>query len=141
MLLQNFEDIITRSQSQQHCLLVHKPILTPLLRLLQWCRKSAEERRFQLSSVDKYFVQLVSAGSYNDKNGHGLILNWSKLNQICMKMAEDSTLLHFFFIPKERRSPPSREADAEQQPFLVFSLLIPYLYSAGDIGQMARDAL
>lgn len=28
-----------------------------------------------------------------------------------------------------------------QQPFLVFSLLIPYLYSPDDVGQLARDAV
>lgn len=60
MLLQIYEDLVIRTQSQTHCLLVHKPILIPLLMLLQWCRRSAEERRFQLSNVDKYFVQLLN---------------------------------------------------------------------------------
>lgn len=46
-------------------------------------------------------------------------------------MAEDATLLHFFF---------TFSGDQEEQ-FLVFSLLVPYLYDCGDVGQLARDAL
>ncbi|KAI1721330.1 retinoic acid induced 16-like protein [Ditylenchus destructor] len=137
LLLQTYEDLVNRSQSPNHCLLVHKPILVPLLRLLRWCRRSAEERRFQLSNVDKYFVQL--------------------LNQICTKIADDSTLLDFFFNTQlDSNSSRSHHAltngnateirlngnhDEEEQPFLVFSLLIPYMYSGEDIGQLARDAL
>lgn len=46
-------------------------------------------------------------------------------------MAEDATLLHFFF---------DFDADCDEQ-FLVFSLLTPYLYDFGEVGQLARDAL
>lgn len=46
-------------------------------------------------------------------------------------MAEDATLLHFFF---------TFNSEYEEQ-FLVFSFLIPYLYDSGDVGQLARDAL
>ncbi|GMR40833.1 hypothetical protein PMAYCL1PPCAC_11028, partial [Pristionchus mayeri] len=56
-------------------------------------------------------------------NHHFVIL----LNQICMKMANDATLLHFFFTCTDE--------------FMVFSLLIPLLYEMNDVGQLARDAL
>eukprot|EP00080_Pristionchus_pacificus_P002835 PDM62855.1 hypothetical protein PRIPAC_50070 [Pristionchus pacificus] len=46
---------------------------------------------------------------------------------ICMKMAKDATLLHFFFTCTDE--------------FMVFSLLIPFLYEMNDVGQLARDAL
>lgn len=34
-----------------------------------------------------------------------------------------------------------RISSEEQQPFLVFTFLIPYMYAVEDIGQLARDAL
>uniref|UniRef100_A0A915CQM7 Uncharacterized protein n=1 Tax=Ditylenchus dipsaci TaxID=166011 RepID=A0A915CQM7_9BILA len=96
-----------------------KPILVPLLKLLQWCRKSAEERRFQLSNVDKYFVQL--------------------LNQICTRISDDLTLLDSSLTLISVLNLKCRI-----QPMglcLSKRLLIPYMYSAEDIGQLARDAL
>lgn len=76
--------------------------------------------------------------------------------QICTKIAEDVTLLEFFFNPQffaeaqtldgayyangYRNGGDDEESDA-QQPFLVFSFLIPYMYAVEDIGQLARDAL
>ncbi|VDK52185.1 unnamed protein product [Anisakis simplex] len=110
-LIRIYEVMVSESHSQNHCLLVHKPMLLPLVRLLEWCRRSAEKRSFTPSNTDKHFVLL--------------------LNQICTKMAEDATLLHFFF---------TFGGESDEQ-FLVFSLLIPYLYDSGDVGQLARDAL
>uniref|UniRef100_A0A0N5AU75 DUF5917 domain-containing protein n=1 Tax=Syphacia muris TaxID=451379 RepID=A0A0N5AU75_9BILA len=110
-LVRIYEMVVSESHTHSHCLLVHKPLLLPLIRLLEWCRTSAEKRNFAASSIDKHFVLL--------------------LNLICTKMAEDATLLHFFFTFSE---------DQEVQ-FLVFSLLVPYLYECGDVGQLARDAL
>ncbi|VDN04149.1 unnamed protein product [Thelazia callipaeda] len=110
-LIRLYEIIVGESHTQNHCLLVHKPILTPLLKLLEWCRQSAEKRNFTPSDMDRHFVLL--------------------LNQVCTKLAEDATLLHFFF---------DFCSDCNEQ-FLVFNLLIPYLYDSGDIGQLARDAL
>ncbi|OZC05765.1 hypothetical protein X798_07260, partial [Onchocerca flexuosa] len=86
-------------------------MLLPLMKLLDWCRKSAEKRNFTPSNTDKHFVLL--------------------LNQICTKLAEDATLLHFFF---------DFDCDGDER-FLVFNLLIPYLYDSGEVGQLARDAL
>uniref|UniRef100_A0A915Q0L8 FHF complex subunit HOOK-interacting protein C-terminal domain-containing protein n=1 Tax=Setaria digitata TaxID=48799 RepID=A0A915Q0L8_9BILA len=110
-LIRLYEIIVGESHTQNHCLLVHKPMLLPLLKLLGWCRESAEKRNFSPSDMDRHFVLL--------------------LNQICAKLAEDATLLHFFF---------DFDNDCDEQ-FLVFSLLIPYLYDSGDVGQLARDAL
>ncbi|GMR40910.1 hypothetical protein PMAYCL1PPCAC_11105, partial [Pristionchus mayeri] len=111
-LIRIYEHIVAESHSQNHCLLVHKPILNPLLRLFSWCRKPesqllAGHRDGQPSKTDHHFVIL--------------------LNQICMKMAKDATLLHFFFTCTDE--------------FMVFSLLIPFLYEMNDVGQLARDAL
>ncbi|GMS87441.1 hypothetical protein PENTCL1PPCAC_9616 [Pristionchus entomophagus] len=111
-LIRIYEHIVSESHSQNHCLLVHKPVLNPLLRLFAWCRKPesqllASHRDGQPSKTDHHFVIL--------------------LNQICMKMAKDATLLHFFFTCTDE--------------FMVFSLLIPFLYEMNDVGQLARDAL
>lgn len=110
-LMRVYEAMVSESHTQNHCLLVHKPMLLPLIKLLEWCRRTAEKRSFTPSNTDKHFVLL--------------------LNQICTKMAEDATLLHFFF---------TFGGECDEQ-FLVFSLLIPYLYDSGDVGQLARDAL
>ncbi|WKY01881.1 hypothetical protein Q1695_015693 [Nippostrongylus brasiliensis] len=112
-LVRVYELIVSESHTQNHCLLVHKPILNPLLRLFDWCERAEGLRPNKLghpSSTEKHFVVL--------------------LNQICTKLAEDRTLLHFFFSCAE---------GADQ--FMVFSLLIPYLYEQNDVGQLARDAL
>uniref|UniRef100_A0A183CEP5 Rap-GAP domain-containing protein n=1 Tax=Globodera pallida TaxID=36090 RepID=A0A183CEP5_GLOPA len=94
MLIRLYEYMVTSSQCPQS-LLVHKPILMPLLQLLQWCRRSSadeqrhrctadtttaahhQQRRAMATGVDRCFVRLI--------------------NQICRKIAEDDTLLHFFF--------------------------------------------
>ncbi|VDL66417.1 unnamed protein product, partial [Nippostrongylus brasiliensis] len=110
-LVRVYELIVSESHTQNHCLLVHKPILNPLLRLFDWCERAEGLRPNKLghpSSTEKHFVVL--------------------LNQICTKLAEDRTLLHFFFSCAE---------GADQ--FMVFSLLIPYLYEQNDVGQLARD--
>ncbi|KAJ1357502.1 hypothetical protein KIN20_015667 [Parelaphostrongylus tenuis] len=112
-IIRIYELIVSESHTQNHCLLVHKPILNPLLRLFDWCERTEGLRPSKLgnpSSTEKHFVVL--------------------LNQICTKLAEDRTLLHFFFFS---------ENGAEE--FIVFSLLIPYLYEQNDVGQLARDAL
>ncbi|MCP9258932.1 POPLD domain protein [Dirofilaria immitis] len=88
-LIHLYEIVVGESHTQNHCLLVHKPILLPLLKLLDWCKR------------------------------------------ICTKLAEDATLLHFFF---------DFDDDCDEQ-FLVFNLLIPYLYDSGEVGQLARDSL
>ncbi|CAG9540715.1 unnamed protein product [Cercopithifilaria johnstoni] len=110
-LIRLYEIVVGESHTQNHCLLVHKPMLLPLLKLLDWCRKCAEKRNFTPSNTDKHFVLL--------------------LNQICTKLAEDATLLHFFF---------DFDDDCDEQ-FLVFRLLTPYLYDFSEVGQLARDAL
>ncbi|CAI4229186.1 unnamed protein product [Auanema sp. JU1783] len=112
-LIRIYEEIVSESHTQNHCLLVHKPILHPLLRLFDWCKRDEllhPSNHTQLTSRDKHFVIL--------------------LHQICAKLAEDRTLLHFFFSC----------ADGANQ-FAVFSLLIPFLYEQNDTGQLARDAL
>ncbi|KAL3093688.1 hypothetical protein niasHS_006250 [Heterodera schachtii] len=91
VLIRLYEYMLTSSQCPQS-LLVHKPILTPLLQLLQWCRRSSldeqrmtinatkeqqQRRRPMTNGVDRCFVRLI--------------------NQICRKIAADDTLLHFFF--------------------------------------------
>ena len=71
-----------------------------------------------------------------------------------MRIAEHATLLEFFFgaaplqplqastqlrqtLDSARRESGSRSAAR----FVVFTMLVPYLYHSGDVGQLARDAL
>ncbi|PAV77676.1 hypothetical protein WR25_23514 [Diploscapter pachys] len=107
-LIRIYEAIVSDSHTQSHCLLVHKPILNPLLRLFEWAKRTECRRgkSQQPTSTEKHFVVL--------------------LNQL----AEDRTLLHFFFSCSEGND-----------QFVVFTLLIPFLYEQNDVGQLARDAL
>eukprot|EP00081_Caenorhabditis_elegans_P018070 NP_498407.1 UPF0518 protein C05D11.8 [Caenorhabditis elegans] len=111
-IIRIFEMIVSDSHSQNHCLLVHKPILNPLFRLCEWFQRAdiywrvSKSENKKTSEAEKMFVLL--------------------LNQICTKLVEDRTLLHFFF---------------HSNQFVVFTELIPFLYSAGDTGQLARDAV
>ncbi|CAD5223296.1 unnamed protein product [Bursaphelenchus xylophilus] len=119
LLLRIYQGLVTRNHSQTHCLLVHKPILLPLLQILQWCRRSAEQRCFQRSRIDRDFVFL--------------------LHEICKKISVDSTLLDFFFNP---RSTDGFDLYEKTQPFLVFNLLIRYLYDSDyEISFQCRNAL
>ncbi|RCN45432.1 hypothetical protein ANCCAN_08582 [Ancylostoma caninum] len=141
-LIRVYELIVSESHTQNHCLLVHKPILNPLLRLFEWlvshgkllvlfyrrtvvlrCERADGLRPNKLghpSATEKHFVVLLNQQKWC------LFINL----QICTKLAEDRTLLHFFF---------SCTDGADQ--FIVFSLLIPFLYEQNDVGQLARDAL
>uniref|UniRef100_A0A1I7U971 DUF5917 domain-containing protein n=1 Tax=Caenorhabditis tropicalis TaxID=1561998 RepID=A0A1I7U971_9PELO len=111
-IIRIFEMIVSDSHSQNHCLLVHKPILNPLFRLCEWFQRAdiywrvSKSENKKTSEAEKMFVLL--------------------LNQICTKLVEDRTLLHFFF---------------HSNQFVVFTELIPFLYSSGDTGQLARDAV
>lgn len=60
MLIRTYEVLVNKIHSQNHCLLVHKPILVPLSLLLEWCSNSIRERKSQSSYVDKCFVQLLN---------------------------------------------------------------------------------
>ncbi|TKR77669.1 hypothetical protein L596_018596 [Steinernema carpocapsae] len=111
-----YEDILNGSHSDNHCLLVHKPILLPLLQMLEWFREGIDKREKSSSDIDRNFVVL--------------------LNQICSKMAEDATLLDFFFNFRT-----DSDTNSSGRQFIVFNLLIRYLYDSSDTGQLARDAL
>lgn len=91
----------------QQPLLVHKPVLLPLLRLLEECCRAPH------AEVEKHFIVL--------------------LNQICVSISQspDASLLEFFF---------SNNSEDGLPKFSVFTLLIPYLYCDGNVGQLARDA-
>ncbi|XP_078602390.1 FHF complex subunit HOOK-interacting protein 1B-like isoform X5 [Branchiostoma floridae x Branchiostoma japonicum] len=83
-----------------------KHILNPLLRLLGMCS-------------DANTVEIEN---------HLILL----LNQLCVSLYKDPSLLEQFFNAK---------ADHGPAKFLIFSLLIPYVHREGRIGQQARDAL
>lgn len=107
-LLKLYESLVTQAQlvGGKQSILVHKPLLQPLLKLLDACSQSPGVE------VEKRLVIL--------------------LNQVCVSIAKDGSLLEFFFnwTPEEGMS-----------KFSVFSLLIPFLYREGDIGQLARDSI
>lgn len=114
MLLGIYERLVARNYSQTHCLLVHKPVLLPLLELLQWCQENFKDRSFQKSSINKHFVLL--------------------LHQICMKISDDARLLDFFFNP---RCTDESDEFKNQKPFLVFNLLVGYIFGFDDISYQA----
>ncbi|XP_049923363.1 FHF complex subunit HOOK interacting protein 1A-like [Epinephelus moara] len=96
------------SQARQP-LLHHKPVLRPLMMLLASC-----------------------AGAGTDCGGvveAELVL---LLNQLCVALVKDPSVLELFFHTSE---------DQGAANFLLFSLLIPYTHRQGSVGQQARDAL
>ncbi|KAG7233373.1 hypothetical protein INR49_007102 [Caranx melampygus] len=96
------------SQAKQP-LLHHKPVLRPLMMLLASC-----------------------AGPGTDSGGvveAELVL---LLNQLCVALVKDPSVLELFFHTSE---------DQGAANFLLFSLLIPYTHRQGSVGQQARDAL
>ncbi|XP_074480025.1 FHF complex subunit HOOK-interacting protein 1A-like [Sebastes fasciatus] len=96
------------SQARQP-LLHHKPVLRPLMMLLASC-----------------------AGPGTDSGGvveAELVL---LLNQLCVALVRDPSVLELFFHTSE---------DQGAANFLLFSLLIPYTHRQGSVGQQARDAL
>ncbi|XP_067437120.1 FHF complex subunit HOOK-interacting protein 1A-like [Thunnus thynnus] len=96
------------SQARQP-LLHHKPVLRPLMMLLASC-----------------------AGAGADSGGvveAELVL---LLNQLCVALVKDPSVLELFFHTSE---------DQGAANFLLFSLLIPYTHRQGSVGQQARDAL
>ncbi|XP_040886737.1 protein FAM160A1-like [Toxotes jaculatrix] len=96
------------SQARQP-LLHHKPVLRPLMMLLASC-----------------------AGAGTDSGGvveAELVL---LLNQLCVALVKDPSVLELFFHTSE---------DQGAANFLLFSLLIPYTHRQGLVGQQARDAL
>ncbi|XP_051258067.1 FHF complex subunit HOOK interacting protein 1A-like isoform X2 [Dicentrarchus labrax] len=96
------------SQARQP-LLHHKPVLRPLMMLLASC-----------------------AGPGTDSGGvveAELVL---LLNQLCVALVKDPSVLELFFHTSE---------DQGAANFLLFSLLIPYTHRQGSVGQQARDAL
>ncbi|XP_068569293.1 FHF complex subunit HOOK-interacting protein 1A-like [Cebidichthys violaceus] len=96
------------SQARQP-LLHHKPVLRPLMMLLASC-----------------------AGAGTDSGGvveAELVL---LLNQLCVALVKDPSVLELFFHTGE---------DQGAANFLLFSLLIPYTHRQGSVGQQARDAL
>ena len=59
LLLHLYENMVSCCQCPQS-LLVHKPILVPLLQLLQWCRQSFNNVRHSSTQIQKYPNSVVS---------------------------------------------------------------------------------
>ncbi|XP_074518528.1 FHF complex subunit HOOK-interacting protein 1A-like [Halichoeres trimaculatus] len=96
------------SQARQP-LLHHKPVLRPLMMLLASCAGAATDSG---GAVEAELVHL--------------------LNQLCVALVKDPSVLELFFHTSE---------DQGAANFLLFSLLIPYTHRQGCVGQQARDAL
>ncbi|KAL3073983.1 hypothetical protein niasHT_039537 [Heterodera trifolii] len=93
VLIRLYEYMLTSSQCPQS-LLVHKPILMPLLQLLQWCRRSSlDEQRMTINATKEQHQQQRRRPMTNGVDRCFVRL----INQICRKIAADDTLLHFFF--------------------------------------------
>uniref|UniRef100_A0A5S6QPF4 Uncharacterized protein n=1 Tax=Trichuris muris TaxID=70415 RepID=A0A5S6QPF4_TRIMR len=93
------------------CIIVHKPILQPLLFVLDECDNGEE---WLLNDIREPMVFL--------------------LHQVCTKIAqkEEWSMLEFFF---------DKETDHSAPRFLVFTLLVPFLYFGGRVEQLVRDAM
>ncbi|XP_071951281.1 FHF complex subunit HOOK-interacting protein 1B-like isoform X2 [Antedon mediterranea] len=101
--LKIYEILIAQSKQS---VLMHNAILNPLLRVLLACSEFNSER------VESRLILL--------------------LNQLCVALSKDTTLLEFLFHASPNQGPAK---------FLIFSLLIPYVHREGRRGQQARDAL
>ncbi|XP_033095712.1 FTS and Hook-interacting protein-like isoform X2 [Anneissia japonica] len=101
--LKIYEILIAQSRQS---VLMHNAILNPLLRLLLACSEFNSER------VESRLILL--------------------LNQLCVALSKDTTLLEFLFHASPNQGPAK---------FLIFSLLIPFVHREGRRGQQARDAL
>ncbi|XP_078514834.1 FHF complex subunit HOOK-interacting protein 1B [Lissotriton helveticus] len=102
--LKLFELLI--SQSRQ-ALLCHRPILKPLVMLLS----------------------TFSPGPASPVLENNLVL---LLNQLCVSMAKEPSILELFFHSSVEKGPTN---------LIIFSLLVPFIHHEGVIGQQARDAL
>uniref|UniRef100_A0A4W6FCD1 Family with sequence similarity 160 member A1b n=1 Tax=Lates calcarifer TaxID=8187 RepID=A0A4W6FCD1_LATCA len=101
------------SQARQP-LLHHKPVLRPLMMLLASC------------------AGLITCVSSPDSGGVVEVELVLLLNQLCVALVKDPSVLELFFHTSE---------DQGAANFLLFSLLIPYTHRQGSVGQQARDAL
>uniref|UniRef100_T1J1Q6 Uncharacterized protein n=1 Tax=Strigamia maritima TaxID=126957 RepID=T1J1Q6_STRMM len=120
--LKLYETLVSNSRQE---LLVHKPILQPLLRLLNTCGECAPVE------VEKRLVIL--------------------LNQLCVSLSQNDALLDFFSQSVLNLVHRGRNFGFVFiylfnlfnlfNLFLIFTLLIPFVHREGSIGQQARDAL
>uniref|UniRef100_A0A3B4G2E9 Protein FAM160A1-like n=1 Tax=Pundamilia nyererei TaxID=303518 RepID=A0A3B4G2E9_9CICH len=100
------------SQAKQP-LLHHKPVLRPLMMLLASCAGAVISQAGDTGGVVEAELVLL-------------------LNQLCVALVKDPSVLELFFHTSE---------DQGAANFLLFSLLIPYTHRQGLVGQQARDAL
>nr|XP_033805048.1 FTS and Hook-interacting protein [Geotrypetes seraphini]XP_033805049.1 FTS and Hook-interacting protein [Geotrypetes seraphini]XP_033805050.1 FTS and Hook-interacting protein [Geotrypetes seraphini]XP_033805051.1 FTS and Hook-interacting protein [Geotrypetes seraphini] len=94
------------SQSRQP-LLRHKPVLQPLVTLLSTFSPQPASPVLETNLV-------------------------LLLNQLCVSMAKEPSILELFFASPAEQGPTN---------LIIFSLLIPFIHQEGVIGQQARDAL
>ncbi|KAK6053432.1 hypothetical protein COOONC_09062 [Cooperia oncophora] len=76
-LVRIYELIVSESHTQNHCLLVHKPILNPLLRLFDWCERAEGLRPNKLghpSATEKHFVVLLNQNDVGQLARDALLL-------------------------------------------------------------------
>ncbi|KAI3375536.1 hypothetical protein L3Q82_003870 [Scortum barcoo] len=107
------------SQARQP-LLHHKPVLRPLMMmLLASCAGAGRNGYLRVCSP-------ADSGGVVEAE---LVL---LLNQLCVALVKDPSVLELFFHTSE---------DQGAANFLLFSLLIPYTHRQGLVGQQARDAL
>nr|XP_057924461.1 FHF complex subunit HOOK-interacting protein 1A-like [Doryrhamphus excisus] len=104
--LRMYQMLLTQARQP---LLHHKPILKPLMTLLASC-----------------------AGTGADGDGRVEAELVLLLNQLCVALVKDPSVLELFFHTSE---------DQGAANFLLFSLLIPYTHRQGPVGQQAREAL
>lgn len=111
--LKLYETLLEQSSLRARSLLSHQPFLKPLLHLLS---------EFAVSDI---------ADETYETDSHLVML----LNQLCSRLMDKDNvhLLDVFFNA-------GKEED-EEDHFLIFSILVRFLHSQGQVGGQARDAL
>ena len=106
--------LVTQTHTAQHSMLVHKPILVPLLHLLEWANPHHSASSSH-TGINRRAHAPLARTSPNDEGDdvtkHFVLL----LNQICTKMADNETLLEFFFDTNEGGAGASAQLSARSR--------------------------
>ena len=119
--LKLYETLLDQSSSRAKSLLAHQPFLRPLLELLQEFCQNNDTQSSMSNETEIHLVML--------------------LNQLCSRLQDNSDLLEVFFKPSKECSKDGDSHEHSQSQFVIFSILVRFLHSEGNVGSRARDAL
>ena len=73
----------------------------------------------------------------NESETHLVML----LNQLCSRLQENPALLEVFFKPPGSNVSSRSSSSSKPDQFIIFSILLRFLHTEGEVGGQARDAL